>query len=240
MATKTLTLPEIGSITIYKRRGARSIRLSIRENTVRVTLPYWLPYKAGIEFAKQHEAWISKHRIIPELLSGGQSIGKKHHLRFQRSQTAQKVTSRIKDQLITVQLPEQVTPSSHQAQTIASRAAVRALKQEAEELLPRRLRALAEAHEFTFKSVEVKRLKSRWGSCNHKKEIVLNCFLMQLPWELIDYVLMHELVHTRILAHGPKFWGELRGYVPDLAQIRKEIRSHRPLLKGVINTSSMQ
>ena len=234
-SSRNLVLPDIGSITIYKRRGARSIRLSIRENTVRVTLPYWLPYKSGIEFAKQHESWILQNRVIPELLINGQSVGKKHRMRFVHNFQSTKTTSRIKDGLITIQLPPGITPSSPEAQTSASRAAVRALKHEAEELLPARLRALAELHGFEFKSVEIKRLRSRWGSCNHLKEIVLNCFLMQLPWHLIDYVLLHELVHTRIMAHGPKFWQELEQYVPELQKIKKDIRKHRPLLNGISN-----
>jgi predicted metal-dependent hydrolase len=53
---------------------------------------------------------------------------------------------------------------------------------------------------------------------------------MQLPWELIDYVILHELVHTVVMAHGPKFWDELDKYVNNLAAKRKAIRSHQPAL----------
>jgi len=49
-------------------------------------------------------------------------------------------------------------------------------------LLPQRLQAFATQTGFSYRSVSVKQLKSRWGSCNTEKEITLNLFLMQLPW----------------------------------------------------------
>ncbi len=239
MANKTVNLPDIGSITLYKRRGARSIRLSIRGNTVRVTVPYWLPYQAGVEFARQHAAWISKHRVQPELLTDEMSVGKYHDLYFESSAAHTRPTTRTQDGRITVKLPSDMDYTHPVAQAAAAKSSIRALKREAEELLPSRLRRLAAKHGFTFKSVEIKRLKSRWGSCNQQKEIVLNCFLMQLPWELIDYVLLHELLHTQIMAHGPRFWAELGKRIPNLPETRKTMRSHRPLLNGPLNMSNM-
>ena len=53
MATRTVDIPEIGAVTLYKRRGNRSLRLSVGANgEIRVSLPSWVPYKAGEEFAR--------------------------------------------------------------------------------------------------------------------------------------------------------------------------------------------
>lgn len=240
MATKQVEIPEVGSITIYKRRGARSIRLSIRDDKVRVTIPYWLPYQSGIEFVRTKTEWIAKNRISVGLLENGMSVGKQHRLQFEYRFSASRVASKVKEGVITVTLPKGVSEDDSKAQAAALRASIRALKLEAEELLPGRLRRLASEHGFDFKSVEVKQMKSRWGSCNHRKEIVLNCYLMQLPWHLIDYVLLHELTHTRIMAHGPKFWKELGRYVANLPQVRKDMKVHRPMLNAPLNTSGMQ
>ncbi len=119
---------------------------------------------------------------------------------------------------------------SAEVQAQAERAAVRALKKEAAQLLPQRLESLARQHGFSYNSVGIKRLKSRWGSCNERQDIVLNCFLMQLPWHLIDYVLLHELVHTRVLRHGAPFWNELGKYAKNLPAIRKEMKLYQPAL----------
>ena len=70
----------------------------------------------------------------------------------------------------------------------------------------------------------------RWGSCDSKRNIVLNLYLMELPWELIDYVLFHELTHTEVLRHGPDFWSAMKRVLPDVQRRRKAIKSYRPVV----------
>lgn len=105
---------------------------------------------------------------------------------------------------------------------------MRALQQEAQNLLPQRMCSLAENHGFTYQKVNTRHLKSRWGSCNQDNVISLNVFLMQLPWQLIDYVLLHELVHTKVHNHSPKYWKVLQQYLPNAKQLRREIRQYHP------------
>lgn len=239
MATKLVAVPGVGEVTLYKRRGTRNIRLSVTPSgQVRVTLPVWAPYRAAVDFVIQKAAWINSQQQPKTLLESGATIGKEHRLVF-KSTASNKISSRTKEQVITVSIPDTHDFADEAVQTVAQKACLRALRQEAEEHLPGRVRNLAAQHDFQPRSIQVKRLKSRWGSCNHRKEIVLNCFLMQLPWELIDYVILHELMHTKILAHGPKFWQELEKFVPNLKQIRREMREHRPELKIIVNTSDM-
>jgi predicted metal-dependent hydrolase len=232
MATKTVTIADVGTVQIYKRRGVRSIRLSIgHDGHVRVSMPYWLPYAAGTEFARRQRDWIAAKQTKSAPLTHGTKVGKAHHLAFipepRRTMLATRITSSGE---VRVFHPAQLAHTDPRVQKAAERASVRALKQQAEKLLPGRLRALADQHGFSYSKVSVKQLTSRWGSCSHEKDIVLNCFLMQLPWHLIDYVLLHELTHTRIMAHGPVFWRELGRYVPNLKAARKEIKTHRPAL----------
>jgi predicted metal-dependent hydrolase len=144
--------------------------------------------------------------------------------------TGKKATSRIRGTEIFVGLPQGIDHNDSSVQDVAKRAAIRALKAEAEALLPQRIATLAAEHDFTYRSVTIKQLKGRWGSCSQHKDIVFNCFLMQLPWELIDYVIMHELVHTQIMAHGEPFWAEVAKYVPRLTAVRKTMRTHQPTL----------
>src|SRR5689334_22367104 len=98
MATKAVNIPDIGDVTLYKRRGNRSLRLSVStDGEVRVSMPYWLPYKAGEEFARSKAAWIASHRMqAPAALEHGQAIGKAHHLHFTASAQATRVSTRLK------------------------------------------------------------------------------------------------------------------------------------------------
>lgn len=228
MATKEVEIDGIGRVSLYKRRGARHVRLSLTSvGQIRVTLPSWAPYQVGIEFAKAKADWINSQRQPKRLLEHGQPIGKAHHIRFV-TVNGPKVTTRVMDNLITVSVPGGVDAEDEESQAIIRRGCVRALRLEAEKLLPQRLASLAQQHGFEYRSVNVKQMKGRWGSCSHRQDIILNCFLMQLPWDLIDYVLLHELTHTRVMAHGRPFWDELGKYIHDLTDIRRRMRSHQP------------
>jgi hypothetical protein len=98
---------------------------------------------------------------------------------------------------------------------------------EAKEVLPQRLRMLADQHGFLVRDIRIKLLRSRWGSCNSKSEITLNSHLMLLPWHLIDYVLLHELTHTKVMKHGKEFWDKFKTYDNNVLVLRKEIKTFR-------------
>ncbi len=232
MATKIVEIPEIGAVTLYKRRGNRSLRLSVAaDGEIRVSLPSWVPYKAGEQFARSRAEWIVAHRRPRASgLQHGQAIGKAHRLHFAPSTMATKVTTRLRQNMIEITHPPQYDATHPAVQKAAQTASIRALRKEAELLLPQRLRDLASKTGFAYTSVGVKQLKSRWGSCSNKQEITLNLFLMQLPWRLIDYVLLHELTHTKVMQHGAPFWKELERHVPRAKQLRKEISNHNPIL----------
>lgn len=233
MATKQVSIPDIGTVTLYKRRGNRSLRLSIGANgEVRVSLPYWLPYRAGEQFALSKMPWIMANRVGTNIaLRPGSSIGKAHRLRLEASATVGSITTRIAANEIRISYPAIYQPQHPAVQAAAHKACIRALRKEAEVLLPQRLEALAAQTGFSYHSVSVKQLKSRWGSCNSQKEIVLNLFLMQLPWKLIDYVLVHELTHTKVMRHGAPFWREMERHLPHAKQLRKQMADHQPMLR---------
>lgn len=230
MPSKKLQIDNVGTVTLYKRRGARNVRLSIAHNgEVRITLPMWAPYRVGVDFVKSKTDWIASQKPVETVFIEGFRIGKAHHITFERG-TGKNVTTRITGNQARVMLPESYRWDSAETQEAARQVGIKALKKEARQLLPYRLTTLAEKHGYTFSSVSIKQLKGRWGSCNEKKEIVLNCFLMQLPWELIDYVLLHELAHTKVMAHGEPFWTEMQRTLTDTQQRRKLIKSYKPVL----------
>ena len=86
-----------------------------------------------------------------------------------------------------------------------------------------RLDELARKHGFTYRNISFRNQKTRWGSCSSKGNISLNVKLLALPQELMDYVLLHELVHTRVKNHSDVFWTELDKYVGDAIALRSKI-----------------
>lgn len=232
MANKEFTLDNGLAVTVYKRRGGRNLRLSVNAHgQVRVSIPAWAPYKAGVDFAKSRQDWIVSQHRQPNLLASGQAVGKAHHLVIEAREVA-RPTGKLLGSNVLVRHPYDMSPDDPEVQKTARETAVKALRKQAEQLLPQRLAMLAAKHGFDYKDVTVKRLKGRWGSCDQDSNIVLNLFLMQLPWKLIDYVLLHELTHTRIMRHGPDFWGEMQKLIPDIKEVRRQMREHHPVLNG--------
>lgn len=232
MAFKQFELDGQRPVTIYKRRGSRSLRLSIRsDGSLRVTIPTWTPYAAGLTFAYSRLEWITRHAPPKAaLLEHNQAIGKAHRLQFVPAASATKIASRVRQTEVIITHPATQLSSDAMVQAAATRASIRALRRQAEKLLPIRLEELAQKHGFRYRNVVIKHLKTRWGSCDQHKNIALNLYLMQLPWQLIDYVLLHELTHTRVMRHGPAFWQTMEQIEPNVQALRKAIRSHRPVL----------
>jgi len=100
----------------------------------------------------------------------------------------------------------------------------------ARKILVDRLDYLAGKYGFTYNRVFIRNQKTRWGSCSVKNNINLNVNLVRLPDELIDYTLLHELVHTRIKNHSQKFWDQMDLLLGDAKKIDKKLRAYEFLL----------
>lgn len=94
---------------------------------------------------------------------------------------------------------------------------------DANKRLKDRLYFLANEHGLKYNKVFVRNQRTRWGSCSHKNNISLNAKLVLLPKELIDYVILHELVHTRVHNHSKQFWIELNRYVGNSRIMAKQL-----------------
>ena len=103
-------------------------------------------------------------------------------------------------------------------------------RQAARRRLVDRLNYLAVKYGFQYNRVFIKNQKTRWGSCSGKNNINLNVNLVRLPNELIDYTILHELVHTRIKNHGQRFWAQLDRLLGDAKQLDKALNEYSFLL----------
>ena len=91
-----------------------------------------------------------------------------------------------------------------------------------------RLEKLAKIHNFKYAKVSIRNQKTKWGSCSAKNNISLNINLARLPDELRDYVILHELVHTRFKNHSKKFWAELDKVIGRSAkELSKKLKNYR-------------
>jgi predicted metal-dependent hydrolase len=212
-------------VILARRKGTRSIRLALKsDGTIRLSVPYTVSDRTALKFIEQKIEWISKNHKKPQLLEPNAHIGKSHRLVFEPTHSSE-IKTRLRANTIIIKIPSTIEWSSGLVQQKVRIACERALKKEAEHLLPQRLHVLAEKHGISYNAVAVKKLKSRWGSCDSHKNIIFNLYLIQLEWNLIDYVILHELTHTVHQHHQSEFWGLLESFQPDYRHRRRAIKA---------------
>jgi len=100
--------------------------------------------------------------------------------------------------------------------------------EKAQEELFDRLERLSREYDLPFNRVAFRCQKTKWGSCSARNNISLNINIAYLPRHLQDYLLMHELVHTKFKNHSKHFWRELDRYTNHQAKaLTKELKKHR-------------
>lgn len=229
MATsKVFDVYGVGPVTVTKRKGQRAVRMRIQpDGEVVVSQPAWAAFKVGQDFARERAEWIVKHRPqTPAPFKHGDFIGKSHQLVFSYGDYKQLRTRVTTDKCI-INIPHGYSDNEALQKKI-TQAAKKTLVSEAEAVLPEQVKTLAEAHGYRYASVRIKTLTSRWGSCDTRGHITLNAYLMQLPWHLINYVILHELAHTVHHNHSAHFWLELESKLPETSELKKEIKRYRP------------
>lgn len=85
----------------------------------------------------------------------------------------------------------------------------------AEEIITRRVQHYALQLGWPMPKVLIRNQKKRWGSCNAKGELRFNWRLVMLPLRVLDYVVVHEMAHLKVLNHSPRFWALVERIMPD-------------------------
>ena len=98
------------------------------------------------------------------------------------------------------------------------------LRNRAAERLPERVQAWCARVGVPMPRVVIADQVKRWGSCDSSGTIRLNWRIVQAPMRLIDYVVVHELVHLQYRGHSPEFWQAVRRVMPDYERRREDLR----------------
>lgn len=226
----TITDSEFGEIVVKKQGLAKNISLRIApDGRLRVTMPSYTPLLAAKTVIKTSRLQIRKlldqHQSQFSYITD-QQIGKSHSLIIRSTAGATTVKTAGTRIIASINENEDIAAAANQ-QLIRQKIAA-ALRKEAKSYLPRRLSFLAEEHGFSFKRTKITHASSRWGSCSSAGTISLNIGLMNLPFELIDYVIIHELCHTRHMNHSASFWREVAQFDPGYKIHRAELKKYSP------------
>jgi predicted metal-dependent hydrolase len=120
-----------------------------------------------------------------------------------------------------------VVESHPEKKDIASRLARKKIAGMVMPLLLERVRLLNGLHFGSdVPNVSIRDNSSRWGSCSRDGSISLNFRLLFMPQDVLDYVIIHELAHTKYRSHGVRFWSLVESIVPDHKEKRRWLREN--------------
>ena len=99
------------------------------------------------------------------------------------------------------------------------------LRNKSEEYLIQKIQDWSNQLNLYPKSVKIKKLKRSWGLCSKRGDISLNYKLIKLGPNLIDYVLVHELIHLLEFNHSKNFYDKLKKILPDYKFRQEELKN---------------
>ncbi len=225
-------LDGIGEIKIHRRKGAKNLRIRIDVfDTVHLTLPKYVPLAAGLIFINQHKSWILSHRAKNKAIEINDSVvfNDKYSIQIEYKDVSY-ISASYQDKVARFVVPNWLKYDKEKLQKKLRSKLVKQVKETTSTIVIPLLYVYAERYSYALSGHKVKTLRSRWGSCSNDKVVTLNSFLSQLPDELIEYVLLHELVHTKHMHHQNSFWAELGHVCPDYKIRRKQLKNHQPKL----------
>lgn len=227
----TITDEEFGTITL--RRSARASHVRIRvapDGRLRASLPLYAPVflvKRLVHTSREELRAMLAEQHSDSVFEHGMQIGKSHTL-LTRTSSNKKTAVRRSGQQIIVHLPKDKTLSDPLVAREVRDSVIDALRIEAKSYLPKRLAFLAKNHGFSYQKIRFSHASGRWGSCSSSGTISLNIALMKLPFELIDYVLVHELSHTVEMNHSQAFWQLVESGDPQYRLHRRNLKKETP------------
>ena len=222
-------------VILFRSQKAKSLNITIKPFTgVRVSVPHSVSFKKAIQATEDRIEWIKKHLSKMQKAENLFTVfnletkfqTRLHHLELKVSNN-DKLKSVVRNNKINVSIPQSNKVEDAVVQIEIRKAVERAWRKEAKEYLPKRVKELASKHKFEYKKVTIKNSKTRWGSCSFDNSINLSLHLMRLPDYLIDYVILHELVHTKIKNHSRDFWRHLDFVSGNAKKLDREVKSFR-------------
>lgn len=209
---------------IVEKKRVKNLNLRIRsDGTVRVSAPLTLSDEIIEKFLNQKKEWIlkgiervKKQKEKNEVKKDGVLyLGKRYNMEVIKSESEEVLLTEDKIKLYSFDTTEErVEKQIYQW-----------YKEQAETIFYALLKRWSEKLKLDYEEVRIKRMKSKWGSCNYlKKVITLNLELIKKAPEIIEYVVVHELAHLKYPHHKKEFWNFVEEYIKEWKKLRERLR----------------
>ena len=217
---------EILKIKVKRVKRSHSMRLRIGQNGEPVlTLPFWIPKKAGLLWAEKQQNWIKKNSFTPNFFHEGQKI------------------SFLGKEVIIQHLPDRGrTHLENDVLWVAGdleflpRRVSDFIKREFLPYLAKHISEKEALINVKHTHLTIRDTSSRWGSCSSNGTLSFCWRLAMAPEFVIDYMIAHEVAHLKHMDHSSAFWKTVAELTPHTYQAQKWLKqqgSSLPTMKKI-------
>jgi len=230
-ASVTLSSGVNANIEIIRSKRAKRISLRANRHGVYTIVPNLIRHHEILTFIESKRGWISKsvcyfemitRNLDPALIQQGKVLflGTPYDIQL------------VKDKLCYVIMSDSLRRITVHSPNDKGRkkAIIEFYRQHTSRILDERISVISSKLNLNFNHISIKYQRSRWGSCSLKKNLNFNVMLSALPSGVIDYVIVHELLHLIELNHSKRFWDLVRLSRPTYEEDRKWLRMYGPFI----------
>ncbi len=205
------------------RSKRRTISISINEDAeLVVRAPKKLSIEKIQDFIYEKEKWINKKKKLIEDQMKDTSLNQNKllYLGFLFPITLNQTSSKK-----LIFSGEEFISNSNNPE-ILSLSIKKWYKNKFKEIAIPRLNYFADKYNLSVNQIRIKEQKTMWGSCSSKNNINLNYLLIMAPMDVIDYVIIHELVHTIHRNHSVNFWKSVESIMPNFKEAKRWLKEN--------------
>ena len=222
---------EIEGFKIAVKGGGNIKNLSLRMAPGKgawVNVPYGFSKSQVVKFIEEHKDWIKQNFAKFESLhlTNKYAIGDKistrlHVVEIEENRGAGFASRRVGRRVV-IYVPSLIKEGV--LDSVVDKVLVEVMRSECAEILPARVKMLADKYGFKYGKLSFRNNSTNWGSCSGTNNISLNVKLMKMRDQVIDYVILHELCHTVVKNHSDDFWRLMTKVCPNWQTLRRELR----------------
>ncbi|MBM09759.1 M48 family metallopeptidase [Leeuwenhoekiella blandensis] len=213
--------------TIQEKNGLKSHYITVERGNGVVLKGEPVSIEKAQRLILKKAKWIIEKLNLVETIEDGdivtgsriQYLGRRYYTQLFQNDEFNQVLVEFNESKFKITVPEVYT------QEDIHKSLNQFFKEKAAEKFKPRLLKWSKETGLDFNELKLQKLQKRWGSCTPSNNIIINIDVIKLPWSLIDYVLIHELVHTKIKNHSKEFWSELSKYLPDWKKLDERMLS---------------
>lgn len=213
------------AVTII-RRTVKHARLRVREDTsVQLIVPEDFDQAEIDRIVKKKAAWIEQHqRFFRNRAEKASQVTEHGILLFDQVFSFVRV-GELRHRVVIDEIAQQI----RSGRDLSCKPDLSSwYRHFAREHLEARIRELSAEHRLPYKRLFIRSQRTKWGTCSTKGNVSLNWRLILAPKNVCDYVMLHELLHTKVLNHSQRFWVLLRAIFPRCDEAIDWLNANRP------------